>query len=459
MSLIFCVISILVVLDVKREIVMDKRFIVLCGLALGADHATGADESSLLVRPVGVADIHQDNFIYFNMVTGERVVTLADQAQVAPADSGVRELVWSSAVNNTCADAGYSTEYVYTLYDNAPQCSSTLCSESLELVDFGDLPIDTVIDCVRVSWVVSYTDQDLDSDGFADGVEDLVMEWAVWDTENGRESQESMRLPLAVLTVFDLPGHLGPVGGQSMYHMDIDLVGDGYDLSFEIGDSDGDCQTAAFCNSDVDGMGTPVAFADRDGDGLMDADLDSDGLFDWGWSVRVFTPLPGRDLDGDGVTGVQPPIDADTVGLPLGAPAGHAEMVSPEEWAWVIDSQALGAGTGQEDRFAFYRPTGDLSTRGDFVQPAWFGGFACEGGVIADGGFGYSPPAMFEFELYTQGDPGLCAPDLNQDGVLNFFDISAFLSSYQSGGDYNGDGLTDFFDVSHFLSDYNAGCP
>jgi hypothetical protein len=52
--------------------------------------------------------------------------------------------------------------------------------------------------------------------------------------------------------------------------------------------------------------------------------------------------------------------------------------------------------------------------------------------------------------------------DLDQSGSLDFFDVSAFLSAFNtqdSGADFNGDGMFDFFDVSPFLSMYNAGCP
>ena len=52
-----------------------------------------------------------------------------------------------------------------------------------------------------------------------------------------------------------------------------------------------------------------------------------------------------------------------------------------------------------------------------------------------------------------------CGADLNNDGNLNFFDVSLFLQDYNAGGDYNGDGSTDFFDVSRFLQDYLSGCP
>lgn len=55
-----------------------------------------------------------------------------------------------------------------------------------------------------------------------------------------------------------------------------------------------------------------------------------------------------------------------------------------------------------------------------------------------------------------------CAPDLNGDGALDFFDASMFLSAFiamEDLADFNGDESFDFFDVSAFLSAFNAGCP
>jgi len=57
---------------------------------------------------------------------------------------------------------------------------------------------------------------------------------------------------------------------------------------------------------------------------------------------------------------------------------------------------------------------------------------------------------------------GPCIPDWNGDGVLDFFDILAFLSDFSSGNpsaDINGDGALDFFDILQFLSLFSAGCP
>ena len=56
----------------------------------------------------------------------------------------------------------------------------------------------------------------------------------------------------------------------------------------------------------------------------------------------------------------------------------------------------------------------------------------------------------------------LCPADLNGDGTLNFFDVSAFLAAFNAqddAGDFNNDGSWNFFDVSEYLSAFNAGCP
>ncbi|MBO6740428.1 MAG: hypothetical protein JJ916_11265 [Phycisphaerales bacterium] len=55
-----------------------------------------------------------------------------------------------------------------------------------------------------------------------------------------------------------------------------------------------------------------------------------------------------------------------------------------------------------------------------------------------------------------------CPADLNNDGMLNFFDVSAFLTAYNAmdpAADFTNDGMFNFFDVSAFLQAYNMGCP
>lgn len=56
----------------------------------------------------------------------------------------------------------------------------------------------------------------------------------------------------------------------------------------------------------------------------------------------------------------------------------------------------------------------------------------------------------------------VCTADLTGDGLLDFFDISFFLSAFAAGdaiADFSGDGVFDFFDISAFLNMFSAGCP
>lgn len=57
----------------------------------------------------------------------------------------------------------------------------------------------------------------------------------------------------------------------------------------------------------------------------------------------------------------------------------------------------------------------------------------------------------------------VCVPDLAPPfGVLNFFDVAAYLTLYTDqdpAADLNNDGLINFFDVSLFMTLFNAGCP
>lgn len=79
-------------------------------------------------------------------------------------------------------------------------------------------------------------------------------------------------------------------------------------------------------------------------------------------------------------------------------------------------------------------------------------------GSAANGSFLPSGAAyLYDFTVIEP-----CRADLTDDGLLDFFDVSAFLSAYDSGdllADFTGDGVFDFFDVSAFLISYSEGCP
>lgn len=69
---------------------------------------------------------------------------------------------------------------------------------------------------------------------------------------------------------------------------------------------------------------------------------------------------------------------------------------------------------------------------------------------------------VFGLYLDVITDTNVCQADLTGDGVLNFFDVSAFLSAFSAmdpAADFDSNGVFNFFDISGFLSAYNAGCP
>jgi len=64
--------------------------------------------------------------------------------------------------------------------------------------------------------------------------------------------------------------------------------------------------------------------------------------------------------------------------------------------------------------------------------------------------------------VYSISEIGPCPADLNGDGALNFFDVSAFLQlfgAHDPEADFTNDGIFNFFDVSAFLQAFSAGCP
>ena len=105
----------------------------------------------------------------------------------------------------------------------------------------------------------------------------------------------------------------------------------------------------------------------------------------------------------------------------------------------------------------------DVSFRvADFVEPTalvlvrFIAEDAGEGSVIE------AAVDAVRIENFVCEDPETCPADINGDGSLNFFDVSAYLTAYNEMdpiADFNGDGQFNFFDVSAFLTAFNAGCP
>ncbi len=88
---------------------------------------------------------------------------------------------------------------------------------------------------------------------------------------------------------------------------------------------------------------------------------------------------------------------------------------------------------------------------------------AIDNGVVAAGAHQDSDNGPNSGSAYVFTVPGAdCPADLTDDGILNFFDISAFLTAFNTQdpiADFTDDGVYDFFDVSAFLQAFAAGCP
>jgi hypothetical protein len=442
---------------------MSSSRLSVLGLCLCAGSLFAADEQPMVIEP-GYGRVVNVAHIYYNIATGERVVTLVDgrgralvnvRNDADTVDSlGMSGPIWSVLGGAPCPGDSGTNSIFYIADDNSP--GGTSLSTGAETLDFGDIELDSVVDMVHINWITGHRDDDSNSDGIGDGVPGLGGRWTYWDAENGRMTNSCTRLPLVSILFSDLPGNVNEDGFLSGYTADIDLAGafSGSSLTFEIGDSDGDLQGAAFGNSDVDsnsdGIGDgPIATLDRDLDGLPDSDLDGDGLFDWGWSVRFFQPGTA-DLDSDGVIDGDLADSEEPIGLSLGLPAGVWVDQGDGTWNWEMGPVTPDDyGYGAEDRMLIF-------LEGVPVSSVSFGGPQC-------GPIGYTPMAQLATQLIGPlGSGSVCTADLDGDGDVDFFDVSIFVSAFSALdplGDFDHDGDWDFFDVSSFVAAFAAGCP
>ena len=149
-----------------------------------------------------------------------------------------------------------------------------------------------------------------------------------------------------------------------------------------------------------------------------------------------------------------------------GRPAGSAWVIRPDDPGDLI--YAFGQVNAQGDwvRIEGFGPDDNLIVSVD-AQPIVAGCFA--GFIVVEGvsrvvvtplGNADGFNGMDDVQVSTQLIE-LCDADLNCDGILNFFDISAFISAYSNmdpHADFTGDGQFNFFDVSAFLAQFTSGC-
>lgn len=102
----------------------------------------------------------------------------------------------------------------------------------------------------------------------------------------------------------------------------------------------------------------------------------------------------------------------------------------------------------------------DLTQRGRLVTAMSSNGFIITGWQVGD--FGVAD--LETHNINPDGTLGAssCPADLTGDGLLNFFDVSAFLNAFNAMepiADFTNDGNFNFFDVSGFLNAFTQGCP
>ncbi len=420
----------------------------LVGSAVGGEEPTRVDPSVGQVKHVA--------HIYYNIATGEKITTLMQDGVQSPADGAAGSEIWIANIGAQCESQGDLTSYFWSIDRFSFTTSGAMNSTTEEwFFDWGDIAMDTVVDCVQVHWITNHSDTDTDLDGVGDGVLGFAGNWTYYDAFNGRGTDFAcLVLPIISFGLYNLPGSLSDSQGifpLVLYTMDVDLGVSGSfgtSMIFEIGDTDSDLQGAAFHNANLDDSFSTLP-------GVPDIDLDLDGLADWGWSLTFNQPgtidVDNADGDSDPATGIDgDPWNTGTAGVVFGSPSpGHPEYDSDaDSWSWVSDGPTAGK---TEDMFT----TAHVDSFGSFSidGPWWFGGLACT--LPGVPGSGYTPAAHFQTVLYGPGGVCVCPADVNADGVLDFFDISTFLTYTL---DYNGDTVFDFFDIVEFLSDFTLGC-
>lgn len=430
---------------------MDKLAL---ALFLASGVATAAPTPQIAPHETGEEE--EQAYIYFNIVTGEKVATVVSQG-VRPAGTPEFESLWVADNRLPCAAFGQTGGFTGAMDEITDTTSAAVGATFL---DWGDIPNDTVVDAVQVRWSTRHIDVDTDADGIGDGVPGLGCNWAWYDGDNGFNTCFT-RTALTGFTLFNLPGKLTSGTSYAVYTSIVDL-GAGFSsaITFEIGDSDSDPQGAAIHNAGF-------ANGDLDSDTIPDGDLDGDGLADFAYTQRFIQPGT-VDFDGDTIVDGDPAAAANA-GNSLVAPTGPVTGALFD----TIDPVApLPAGQGIEDDFDIFT---DLNGDGFFepVGTFFYGGFTCdEDGDGTPGGNAANVRmfAQFWHILLAAPAPAACPADLFPagagDGVLNFFDVSAFLSAYNAQDPIADffpvgapDGQFNFFDVSTFLADYNAGCP
>jgi len=161
----------------------------------------------------------------------------------------------------------------------------------------------------------------------------------------------------------------------------------------------------------------------------------------WNGTPNSIVDINPDGATSSGVTACDSGLQIGNVSFPDGLPS------HPGVWA------------GSKESFA------DLSG----IVPAGYNGFnmsaidvAPDGTISIVGSSWNLDLGRNEAILVTSTTQDPCPADFNNDGVLDFFDVSEFLAAFAASdpaADLSNDGAFDFFDVSAFLQLFGAGCP
>lgn len=400
------------------------------------------DEDGAYIEPSSMIGVEDEiNYMYINLATGEKIYT--NEAVLLRQRGLTSNPVWLATNNLPCSAFG-QTGGSTGVFDSIG--SGTAYETGAYYLSWGDIPADTVVDAVQLRYSTRHVD--VLNDGVPAGVVGLGATWAWVEGDDGFNSCDT-RTPLVSISFFNLPGRTTvPFGtGYTVYVLTVDLADS--DLSFEIGDTDGDSQGASVHN----------AFANANGE----LDLDGDGLVDFAYAQRFHQPGT-VDWNGDGTLDGDPAAAANC-GNSLVAPRGTPVPIPDHPTnRWTVDPVApLPEGQGIVDRFERYLDFG--GTNWIYVGGFTYSGFSCDSDGDGVGG-PYRSWAQFWHAMYGPQPAAVCRQDINEDGLLNFFDISLFINLYNQQdprADFfpaaGGDGLFNFFDLSTFLNEFNAGCP
>lgn len=439
--------------------------ITIAGLILACGSAALADVTPAM-SPKGVrSGARVVGHFYVNMATGEVIGSTDPVAR----PRGQSDLVWITDNDIPCAGVNGTGPYTIdflAIHDDPADVGVPGVDQAAYLsilLDWADVPSDTVIDTVQLSTYADHPDVDADGDGMADGVEGLACEWWFAEADNGFYACSPAGL--IWFRMENIPGNLTP-GEIEGYVYTIDLASDfDENLSFELGDSDGDPQ----------GAGVHHPFIWSWTLGSNDIDLDLDGLVDFSCARRY----------------IQPGVLTDDQGRPIGDPSNRARTytalaaprmdIPPDP---PTTYSVLGFSSGQEDAFDMLITLDGIGTGSELHYGTfWYGGFSCDrddDGIYegdlngsdanADGleDNDYRAHGSFFMAMYGPADVGTCRADLYPanagDGQLNFFDIWFYLDRFVQGdpvADFyppSGNGVFNFFDVTSYMYAYNTGC-